>query len=203
MDNNSELSYFEYWLSKELWSLTNAIWLLTMYYILQRSWAETDDFESIVNSLRSKILNELITEDARYIFSKRHVRCKGFDSNDIWAEDSIVEEESYVKPKEFISWSYNNGYSIPFEFKVFIEVKDKVELVNEKQQQKIDKPVCQGIARTLWDLYPEMTIEDMQYRKEIQVYGSGKLYSTDTTLRRWLSEVDPRKVKPGPKKKNI
>jgi hypothetical protein len=201
LEQHQELTYFEYWLAKDVWSLTNAIWLLTMYYILQRSWGDAEDFGSMVDSYRSKILRELISEDAKGVFLKRHARCKGFDSNDIWAEDAIVEEESYVKPREFISWVHDNGYLLPFEFKAFIKVEEKVKSLNEKQQQRNDREVCQGIAKTLWDIYPDMTIEDMQYRKEIQVYGSGKLYSTDTTLRRWLSDVDQRKVKTGPKKK--
>ena len=90
---------------------------------------------------------------------------------------------------------------MPHEFKVLIGIEESVETLNEKQQQQRDREVCQGIAKTLWDAYPDMTIEDMLDRNEIQKYGSGKLYSRDTTLRRWLSGVDLRKDKTGPKKK--
>jgi len=72
--------------------------------------------------------------------------------------------------------------------------------MRQRLREAIDKEVCQGIAKTLWDGKPDMTIEEMRDHKAIQVYGSGKLYSGDTTLRRWLSEVDQRKVKTGPKK---
>jgi hypothetical protein len=75
--------------------------------------------------------------------------------------------------------------------------------INDKQAQLIDKSICQAVAKTLWDIYPKMTIEEMRDHKAIQLYGGGAQYSIDTTLRRWLREVDPRELKTGPKKKDI
>lgn len=60
---------------------------------------------------------------------------------------------------------------------------------------QIDKLICQAIARTLWDEYPQMTIVAMTEHKAIQEYGGGKLYTGKNTLRDWLSEVAPEGVK--------
>lgn len=65
--------------------------------------------------------------------------------------------------------------------------------------------ICQAIARTLWDEYPEMTIEEMKKHKAIRIYGNGRAYSGKNTLRDWLSVVDPRasENKPGRRKKKV
>ena len=60
---------------------------------------------------------------------------------------------------------------------------------------EIDKLVCQALARTLWDISPQMTIADMCKHEAVQHYGNGRLYKTEYTLRAWLSEVAPPEVK--------
>ncbi len=70
---------------------------------------------------------------------------------------------------------------------------------------QIDKLICQAVAKTLWEIYPKMTIADMCKNGCVQRYGQGKLYPGVHTLRNWLSEVAPTQVKgkPGrPKKKS-
>jgi hypothetical protein len=101
----------------------------------------------------------------------------------------------------FIEWIYSKGYQIPYEFKVFIGIEEKEVRMNQKDAERIDKAVCQGIGRTLWDLYPDKTNEELQYHDAIHNFGGGKGYPTDTTIRRWLSAVDPRTIKKGRKKK--
>ncbi|RFC35903.1 MAG: hypothetical protein DID92_2727743824 [Candidatus Nitrotoga sp. SPKER] len=70
---------------------------------------------------------------------------------------------------------------------------------------QIDKLVCQAVAKTLWDVYPTMTITAMSEHTAILEYGGGKLYTGKNTLRNWLSEVAPDSVrKPGrPKSKKL
>lgn len=68
----------------------------------------------------------------------------------------------------------------------------------------IDKSICQAIARTLWDIKPEMRIAEMARHKAIQQYGNGRLYTGKNTLADWLREVAPEHIKnkPGrPKRK--
>jgi hypothetical protein len=69
------------------------------------------------------------------------------------------------------------------------------ELEIKLRPNQMDKPVCQAIARTLWDIYPQMTIADMCKHEAIQRYGNGKLYGGIHTLRGWLSEVAPPEVR--------
>lgn len=63
------------------------------------------------------------------------------------------------------------------------------------RSNQLDRSVCQAIARTLWDIYPQMTIADMCKHEVIQRYGNGKLYKGEHTLRDWLSDVAPPEVK--------
>jgi hypothetical protein len=81
-----------------------------------------------------------------------------------------------------------------------------IEPVQPQEQRlrpaQIDKLVCQAIARTLWGIYPTMTITAMTEHSSILEDGGGKLYKGKNTLRDWLSEVAPPDVrKPGRPKK--
>jgi hypothetical protein len=58
-----------------------------------------------------------------------------------------------------------------------------------------DQSLCQAIARTLWDIYPNMTIKAMTEHPAILKYGNGKIYTGKNTLRDWLSPVAPEHVK--------
>lgn len=66
----------------------------------------------------------------------------------------------------------------------------------------IHRLICQAIAKTLWDIYPEMTITAMTEHKSILEHGSGKYYPGKNTLRDWLSEVAPGDVKKPGRPKN-
>lgn len=65
-----------------------------------------------------------------------------------------------------------------------------------------DQSLCQAIAKALWDIDPNMTIEAMTKHPAILKYGNGGLYRGKNTLRDWLSPVAPKHVKkPGRPKK--
>jgi hypothetical protein len=65
-----------------------------------------------------------------------------------------------------------------------------------------DQSLCQAIAKALWDIYPNMTIEAMTKHPSILKYGNGGLYRGKNTLRDWLSPIAPEHVKkPGRPKK--
>jgi len=200
MIEKEELNYYEYWLTKKEWTAHWAIRLVTDYLKMTRSWKAYEDADDVVSTIYNDLKSRMNEDEASHIYGKRTV----LDEKDRfgnWVPIGIDMDESRVWPDRFIKYIQDKGYQIPFEFKAFIGLDENEEVLNVKQQQAHDRATCQGIARTLWSIYPEMTIEEMQYHKGIQLFGSGTLYSTDTTLRRWLSEVDPRKVKTGPKKK--
>lgn len=197
MIQHDELSYYEYWLTKKKWSAHWAIRLVTDYIKLRRSWEAYEDADEVVGSIYNDIKARMNAEDARCVYDGSWVMI----CDDEWTPKEIDMGKSNVIPGKFIEWINNKGYKIPYEFKAFIGVEEKVRVINEKLQYEIDKAVCQGIARTLWDEYPEMTIEHMQDHHAIQVYGSGKMCCADTTLRRWLGGADTRTVKRGRKRK--
>jgi len=66
-------------------------------------------------------------------------------------------------------------------------------IVVPPRREQIDKQVCQGIARTLWDQDPTFTIKALTQHPAILRNGNGGLYSSKT-LHAWLSEVDPRSI---------
>jgi len=76
------------------------------------------------------------------------------------------------------------------------EVKPQHSESKKLRANQIDKTVCQAVAKTLWDIDPSITIASMISHRAIQDYAGGTLY-VKKTLRKWLSEVDPR----DPKKK--
>lgn len=202
MNKVGELTYYDYWLTKESWLLGLGIRLIADYVKFIRAWERSEDYSQFLTGLIDKINNQIVEDRPEQIFSAIAYNSNGQGTNvDKLSINHFNPERSSVYPKEFLEWVHGKGYPMPYEFKVFIGVEEPADSLNEKQRQRIDKEVCQGIAKTLWGVYPDMTIEEMIDRREIQIYGSGKLHSRDTTLRRWLSEVDPRKVKTGPKKK--
>lgn len=88
---------------------------------------------------------------------------------------------------------------------VFIESDPKEQKTPRPNSSLFDQSLCQAIAKTLWDIYPNMTIAAMTEHPAIQKYGNGALYKGKNTLRDWLSPVAPDHVKkPGrPKKSKI
>jgi len=197
MAEKEELNYYQYWLTKKEWSAHWAIRLVTDYMKLRRSWEAYEDADDVVGSIYDDIKARMNADDARCIYDGSWAMI----CDEEWVPKEIDMDKSKVIPAKFIEWINSKGYKIPYEFKIFIGVEEKLEIPNQKMQEKIDKHVIQGIARTLWSEYPEMTIEVMQDHKAIQIFGSGKVCCEETTLRRWLGEVDPRTVKRGRKKK--
>jgi len=202
MSNSEELTYYEYWLTKKYWNARFAILMLFDYMKHKRGWEVSDDYMSVMESFHNKFKAQMFNEDAKHIFGMLATEVERWDeASDKWIETEVDTDDSQVKPKEFLEWAYKKGYQLPYEFKQFIGIVEVEKRITQRVAERIDKAVCQGIGRTLWDEYPEMTNEDMQYHPAIQIYGGGKGYPADTTLRRWLSKVDPRTVKKGRKKK--
>lgn len=110
-----------------------------------------------------------------------------------------------IYPAIFIQWTKNKDIFIPEPLLHFLEQnrcspKDDAEPIQDNTNAKIKlstqtKQQCQAVARSLWDIYPDMSIEDMTKHHAILEYSGGKYYSGKNTLRGWLSEVDPRSPK--------
>lgn len=115
-----------------------------------------------------------------------------------------------LPPSAFLQWAKNKEFEIHESLVNLLTDNESQSLntdarnekeIQETQSDLIEKKlrpsqatkrICQVIALTLWDIYPDMTIEDMKDHKAILEYGGGNYYSGKNTLRDWLSEVDPR-----------
>lgn len=92
-------------------------------------------------------------------------------------------------------WSHLIDGSHPSEQEQDNIEKPTTIAVQPLRPSQIDKLICQAIAKTLWDVYPSMTISAMSEHTAILEHGGGKLYKGKNTLRDWLSEVAPEDVK--------
>lgn len=78
---------------------------------------------------------------------------------------------------------------------VFVDALPKEQKPPRPNSSLFDQSLCQAIAKTLWDIHPNMTIEAMTKHPSILKYGNGALYKGKNTLRDWLSPVAPEHVK--------
>lgn len=123
--------------------------------------------------------------------------------------DKEFLETVYIENEHFAKWCISKNIPLPtfwfphgwkpfnFEEKASHVNDDntKTKLHTIPRASQADKITCQAIGRTLWDLYPDMTIAAMCKHDAIQRYGNGKLYVGAHTLRDWLSEVAPENIK--------
>lgn len=91
-------------------------------------------------------------------------------------------------------WSHLNGYPSFPESEPYDSEPPQLQPQSLRPSQ-VDKQICQAIAKTLWEIYPTMTIAAMTEHRAILIHGNGKLYQGKNTLRDWLSEVAPEDVK--------
>jgi len=151
-----------------------------------------------------------------FIYRERYSH--GYDSNGFWSKfdkiadiakrslhsgslkiRSVVPNELYcdVQPVTFLKWAQQKNLNIPDELMLLLQNAENEENIldtNSKapRQSQIVKAACQAVALTLWDIDPDMTIEDMKSHPAILKHAGGQHYSGKNTLRSWLSEVDPR-----------
>lgn len=120
-------------------------------------------------------------------------------------EDAIYDidflDSIYIENHDFVKLCHANKIPLPgFWFPYGWEEEDasKEEKSNSAEKlrpSQLDKLLCQAIGRTLWDIYPNMTIAEMCKHEAIQKYGNGRLYQGAHTLRGWLSNVAPDNVR--------
>jgi hypothetical protein len=173
--------------------------------VYQRKYKHITDFV-LINCIKNKsiigkvIYTELSDNDGDPLIHPA--------TGDIWTELNTYESSVNLKSLiEFIIKDLQDASYVPNELRELVEENDLPDNnlnLESKYDPKTDRLVCQGIARTLWDIYPNMTLKDLANHKAIQIYGNGKQYKDPKTLPGWLSEVDqrPEDKRRGPKKKN-
>ena len=73
-----------------------------------------------------------------------------------------------------------------------VEIPEENKRLRSNQKAKL---LSQAVAKTLWDIYPDMTIKDMIEHNSIQQYGGAKHYDKEKTVSKWLAEVAPEHIK--------
>ncbi|MGB5679750.1 MAG: hypothetical protein WBN36_18400 [Gammaproteobacteria bacterium] len=73
-----------------------------------------------------------------------------------------------------------------------VDLPEETKRLRSNQKAKL---LSQAVAKTLWDIYPDMTIQDMCEHHSIQQYGGAKAYDKEKTVSRWLAEVAPEHIK--------
>jgi len=199
------MNVFQYCNNIKEWPYDKAVHLLTEWYLISRDWEEADGrYTQVSNSIRNQIRG-LIKEGIE----------RGKITGDISREDEEIDGEwcyhidydactlSQKSLYNFITYKLDKKeFAAPEKFIAMLKgdaVNEDVKLTVHQQT----KQMVQAVARTLWDMYPQMKTEEMKQHKAILEYAGGKNYPGKNTLSDWLREVDPRpqESKSGPKNK--
>lgn len=87
-----------------------------------------------------------------------------------------------------------------FEKDVLNKEQGRQEHGNLRDEQR-HRERCRAIAQLLWELEPELTIEDMKDRREITLIGQEEKPYNSTTVRNWIKDLCPNRA-PGRRPKN-
>ena len=73
-----------------------------------------------------------------------------------------------------------------------VDLPEENKRLRSNQKAKL---LSQAVAKTLWDIYPDMTIKEMIDHSSIQQYGGAKHYDKEKTVSKWLAEVAPEHIR--------
>jgi len=163
---------------------------------------ETDCY--FINGIKEIEKNDLILMEHSGKAIIDYLRINEYSFNNITDENDESFKQApktrYSTPKQKIPEEYVTIKSMKLPvLRIENLITTSAELDNLKnpsnhkaKQNQIDKELCQAVARTLWYIYPTMTIEAITKHKAILNYANGSIYTGKNTLRDWIREVDPR-----------
>jgi len=188
-------------------TFSTATILLQPVYLYAHNWNKTDKVAEVVRKNEDYIRNKILIKgidigeiEGKYEY-KNVLDADGMPVTDPETDDDIFSLDlfvSWVNITTLMNYVYKdigdiNCIPIELQHLIYEELLECAsELIDTKYDPKIDKLVCQGIAKTLWDIDPELTIKAISNHRAIQVYGNGKQYKDPKTVSGWISEVDPR-----------
>ena len=153
------------------WTIGEAVRYLVTYKLRDNRYLNKEE----VDAAYGKSYSDHVELVKRYINSNDISLNKVYyveDSDEIALEygpyNALSVEQSKVKPLDFIIWSNQLGLPLPEEFKVKLPDYNKGDaaLFNDVplniSDEKLDRLLCQAIAKTLWFIYPKMTIEEVK-----------------------------------------
>ena len=196
-DRKEELNYYEYWLTKDTWSLGQGVMLLQNHYCNTRRWTDDEDHRAVKNAFFDKFtacIGETMDPERLSLY------VKDLNAALINGRFKIHLEESEIDSTEFIRWAFDNGYDMPEEFKYEIGEVEEVRL----SDSYVARHAVQAVARLLWDQDITLKAVDIAQHKAVEEHCKAGCYTVDTR-KRWIREVDPREpdMKPGAKKKSV
>lgn len=197
------IKYYKRWLNLDLWKKDEAVLLInsvdTKYYDFMDNTTQHEYSEDTTD--------EICYFDialSPHLYPQRLKKCE-----ECWillnrsiSSGSLKTIDDMLSPNDVINWSIEKQIEAP---QILLELiwrdSEKKETISRPNQ--LHKNICQAVAKTLWDIHPDMTIEEMKTQNAILEHGFGKHYTGKDTIPGWLREVDPRpsENKRGPKKK--
>lgn len=120
--------------------------------------------------------------------------------------DKAYLSKLFVARSEVLAWCEEVQISPPH-FWVKATSKDlppqKLSLENRLRNNEVDRLACQAIARIYWEIDPNIHPSHLASSRAIKLYGNGKLYADEDTLKGWISEVDPVQARKSGRPKKI
>lgn len=174
---------------------------LYLFYLVTEEILPSDNSHGFTSQVRAYHVNEFpfdLSESLSRKYDKAMLDAYFVEAENLFDYCLHDQRTGTITTVDFPScWSHLVGGGTPIE-----NESDDVEfplILKSLLPVQIDKLVCQAIAKTLWDVFPTMTITAMSHHPAVLEYGGGKLYPGKNTLLGWVREVAPKNVrnKPG------
>ncbi len=147
-------------------------------------------------SLRTRSAHLVPSDDVRLLaFSLDSPRSKLLEMVVQRRFEGQILDSMFVTRSEVLRWCEDDFLTPPAIWAPGAKTGGGAEaqkvIVGRHREEAIDKQLCQAIARTLWDIDPQIHPAHMINHKAIQKYGNAGQYEDDDTIRGWIVEVDP------------
>ena len=97
----------------------------------------------------------------------------------------------YVRRPSFLEWCEKE--KLPYtDFWILTQVIENQKVSNRPKNEAEDKAVCRAIAKLYWDIDSTIHPSHMVKSKAIRIYGNGKQYKDDKTIKAWIADLDPQ-----------
>lgn len=110
--------------------------------------------------------------------------------------DRSVLDDTYVRRTELLTLCEKEDLEPPecwVPKKRDLPSNSKASVSHRPKDEVIDRLVCQAIAKTYWDIDPQIHPAHMAKARAIKLYANGKHYKDENTIKGWIAEVDPLK----------
>lgn len=131
------------------------------------------------------LMNDSVMEGlvfCRHLY--RLIKCREGNHKNISYLQSV-----YVRRAYFLNWCEKEQHPHS-DFWVLTQVQANHAVTNRPKDELEDKAVCRALARTYWDIDPNIHPAHMAASKAIRKYANGDQYD-EQTIKGWISDLDP------------